>query len=266
MTTFALKDAKAASVRRTGIVLICLVSFLWALMEIVIEHIPGGYSLYQVVWVRYATHLLFMLVIIAPRHARDLITTRHPGLQILRALMMLVMPVSFILASEYINVGTILSVFWLSPLIIIGLSMLLLRENVSWQYWLASIIGFVYAVVLYHSRGAITATGIMLSLAMSLSFSLYVVMTRMLREETTSANLFYTALGVLVPLSFQLPAFWKPLTLQSALMMALVGMLGFILLWVLDKASDMTSSAALAPFLFTQVLWMVVLDLIIKIL
>ena len=266
MTTFALKDAKADSVRRTGIVLICLVSFLWALMEIVIQHIPGGYSLYQVVWVRYATHLLLMLVILAPRHARKLITTRNPGLQILRALMMLVMPVSFILASEYMKVGTILSVFWLSPLIIIVLSMLLLRENVAWQYWLISILGFVCAVILYHPRGATTATGITLSLAMGLSFSLYVVMTRMLRQESTSANLFYTALGVFVPLSFRLPAFWKPLAFQSGLMMALVGLLGFILLWVLDKASDMTSSATLAPFLFTQVLWMAVLDLILRIL
>ncbi|MGZ9165806.1 MAG: DMT family transporter [Anaerolineales bacterium] len=266
MATFALKDAKTDAVRRTGIVLICLVSFIWALMEIVIQHIPGGYSLYQVVWVRYATHLLFMLVILAPRHARKLITTRHPGLQILRALMMLIMPVSFILASGYIKIGTILTVFWLSPLIIIVLSMVLLRENVSWHYWLFSIVGFIYAATLYNPRGATMTTGIMLSLAMGLSFSLYVVMTRMLREESTSANLFYTALGVFVPLSFWLPAFWKALTFQSGLMMVLVGLLGFILLWVLDRASDMTSSAALAPFLFTQVLWMAVLHLIIKIL
>lgn len=265
MTTYTLKEDKADSVR-AGIVLICLVSFLWALMEIVIQHIPGEYSLYQVVWVRYATHLLFMLVILAPRHAKKLITTQHPGLQILRALMMLIMPVSFILASESMQAGTILSFFWLSPLIIIAVSVPLLRENTSWQYWLISIIGFVGAVILYDPGGAVTTTGAMLTLAMGLSFSLYVVMTRLLREESTSANLFYTALGVLVPLSFRLPAFWKPLTFQSGLMMVLVGLLGFILLWVLDKASDMTSSAALAPFLFTQMLWMVVLDLIIKIL
>jgi drug/metabolite transporter (DMT)-like permease len=207
-----------------------------------------------------------MAVILAPRHARKLITTRHPGLQILRALMMLIMPVSFILASEYIKIGTILTVFWLSPFIIIVLSMVLLRENVSWHYWLISIVGFICAATLYNPRGATMTTGIMLSLAMGLSFSLYVVMTRMLREESTSANLFYTALGVFVPLSLWLPAFWKALTFQSGLMMVLVGLLGFILLWVLDKASDMTSSAALAPFLFTQVLSMAVLDLIIKIL
>jgi len=265
MTTIALRGIKLDSVR-TGIVLICLVSFIWALMETIIQYIPGEYSLYQVVWVRYATHLLFMLVVFGPRHGRKLVSTRRPGLQILRATMMLIMPVSFIIAVEYMRAGNILTIFWLSPLLIVALSMLLLKERVSWHYWLIAFVGLVCVVILTNPNRSITAIGILLSVAMGLSFSLYLVMTRMLREESTITNLFYTALGVLVLLSFRLPTFWKPLTLQSGLMMALVGLLGFALLWVLDKALDMTSSAAVAPFLYSQVLWIVVLKLITRIL
>jgi drug/metabolite transporter (DMT)-like permease len=265
MTTIALRDIKLDSVR-TGILLICLVSFLWALMEIIIGHIPGEYSLYQVVWVRYATHLLFMLVVFAPRLGRKLAATRRVGFQILRALMMLIMPVSFILAAEYMRVGNILTIFWLAPLAIIGLSMLLLREGVSWHYWLLSVAGLICVAVLVHPNRSITPIGVILSLAMGLSLSLYLVMTRMLREESTPTNLFYTALGVLVPLSFGLPAFWKPLTLQAGLMMAVVGLLGFVLLWAMDKALDMTSPAVTAPFLYSQMFWIVVLEFILRIL
>ncbi len=248
-----------------GVLLICLVSFVWALMEFIIQYIPGGYSLYQVVWVRYATHLLFMLLVFAPRYGVKLISTRRIGLQLLRAVMMLIMPVSFIVAVNYLSVGNILTIFWLSPLMIIVLSMLLLREKVSWIYYLVSVIGLIGITVLTRPNRSLDVTGVILALAMGVSFSLYLVMTRMLRDESTITNLFYTAIGVLIPLSTRLSAFWKPLTLQSGSMMVLVGLLGFVLLWLLDKALEMTSAAVTAPFLYSEMLWLVVFKLITRI-
>ena len=36
-----------------------------------------GYSLFQVVWVRYGTHILLMLLLLAPRQGRSL--AAHPA-------------------------------------------------------------------------------------------------------------------------------------------------------------------------------------------
>ena len=265
MTAIASKLVKLDS-NRTGILLICLVGFLWALMEIVTAYAAIQYSLYQVVWVRYATHLLFMLVVFGPRYKMQLISTQRLGLQLVRAVMMLIMPVSFIFAVNYMSVGNILSVFWLAPTLIIGLSMLLLKENAPWWIWLLTLIGLGCIAVLTRPTPSVTVLGIALSLAMGLSFSLYVVMTRLLREESTLTNLFYTAIGVLIPLSLRLPSFWKPLTLQGGLLMALVGLLGFALLWVLDKALEMTSTALVAPFFYSEMFFLIVLRLISRIL
>ena len=249
-----------------GILLICLASFVWALTEIIIQHIPGGYSLYQVVWVRYATHILFMLLVFAPRYGMKLVTTRRLGLQLLRAVMMLIMPVSFILAVNHMSVGNIFTLFWLSPLMIIVLSWVLLKEKVSWVYYLISVIGLVGIAILSHPNRSFDITGVILSLAMGLSFSLYLVMTRMLRDEPILTSLFYTAVGVLVPLSARLSTFWKPLTLHSGLLMALVGLLGFVLLWLLDKGLEMISSAVSAPYLYSEMFWLIILRLITRIL
>jgi len=234
-------------------------------MEVIIPHIPGGYSLYQVVWVRYATHLLFMLLVFFPRNGIKLVFTPRLGLQLLRAVMMLIMPVSFILAVDYMSAGNILTIFWLSPLILIALSMFLLKEKVSWHYYLLAVFGLACIIVLTHPNRSFNAIGVILSLAMGLSFSLYLILTRMLRDEPTLTNLFYTAVGVLVPLSLRLPAFWKPLTWQSGFMMALVGMLGFLLLWLLDKSLEMISVAVSAPFLYSQMFWIVVIRLVTRI-
>lgn len=251
---------------RAGILLTCVVGFLWALMEIVTSYAAREYSLYQVVWIRYATHLLFLAAVFGPRLGLKLISTQRLGLQLLRALMMLVMPVSFIWAVNDLPVGTILSIFWLAPFMILALSLLLTKESASWPIWLITVLGFGLVLVLTRPSLSVTATGIFLSIAMGLSFSLYVVMTRMLRAESTPTNLFYTAVGVLVPLSFGLPSFWKPLTLQGGLLMALVGLLGFALLWALDKALELTSAAMAAPFFYSEMFFIIVLRLISRIL
>jgi drug/metabolite transporter (DMT)-like permease len=264
MTALTTRLAKLDSTR-TGILLICVVGFFWALMEVVTAYAAAHYSLYQVVWVRYATHLIFMVLVLGPRLGRKLFATQKLGLQLVRAVMMLIMPVSFILAVEHLSVGNILSLFWLAPFMIIVFSMWLTKESAPWWTWLIALIGLCCVWVLTRPNAQFTVNGVLLALAMGASFSLYAVMTRMLRHESTITNLFYTAAGVLVPLSVGMPWFWKPLTLQGGVLMALVGLLGFALLWVLDKALEMASAAIVAPFFYSEIFFMLVLRLILRI-
>jgi len=245
-----------------GIVMICLLGFIWALMEILTQVAAREYSLYQVVWVRYFAHLLFMLIVFIPRQGFQWMATGRLGLQVARALMMLIMPVSFILAVEYIPVNSILAIFWLSPFMMLGLSFLLLKERAPWQYWVIALFGLSCILIITRPSDFGNAAGLILAVTMGLSFSLYIVMTRMLRPEPTLTNLFYTAVGVLVPLSFKIPSVWKPLTIQGGVLMVAVGLLGFALLWVLDKAMDMISPVIAAPFFFSQMFWIIVIRLI----
>lgn len=244
--------------------LMTLASLAWAAMEMVVQHVSGEYSLYEVVWMRYGTHLLLMVLIFGPLHGMKLIRTKRVGLQASRAVMMLIMPTSFILATDYMSARNIMTIFWLNPTLITALAMLLLRERVSWTSWIMPIAGFLAMAVLIHPTRNLSITGILLSLAMSLSFSLYPVMTRMLQGESILTNLFYTALGVFVPLSFALPGFWRPLTLEAALMMSLVGLLGLVVLWLLERALDLAAASTLAPIFFLEPVFMIILRLVVR--
>lgn len=248
-----------------SILLMGLVSFIWALMEVLLRFIPANYSIYQVIWGRYAAHILFMLLVFGPRYGAGLVHTRHLKLQIGRALMMLVMPVSFIWATNYMGVKNILAIFWLAPLMIVGLSRLLLHERVRWWGWLTVLAGSAVILLALRPNRDMTLAGILLAFAMTLSFSLYLVMTPMLRHDHRLTNLFYTAVGVLIPLSFGLPFFEHNLALKPNLLIAGVGLLGFLLLFTLDKALEMTPPSILAPFLFAQPVFMIILIYLVKV-
>ena len=263
MTTTIESSSAKASLTAGSVVLICLASFIWAFMEIIVQQIPGRYSIYQIVWVRYGIHLLFMLVVFGRAQGKALLSTTRLGLQVLRAFMMLIMPISFIIATNYMSVSNIVSIFWLVPLMIVGFSRMLLGEKASWISWVIAIAGWVVVLALMSPDRNLSGAGVLLALAAAVSFSLYVVMTKMLQEESILTNLFYTALGVFVPLSLGVASFWQPLTLRAVFMMSGLGLLGFLLLWTLDKALDVASPSALAPFLFIQTFFMIVLDSLI---
>src|SRR5262245_59785431 len=149
MTTLTSKFMKVDSTW-SGIFLICVLGFLWAFTEILAQYAAVQYSLYQVIWVRYATHLLFMIVVFGPRLGTKLVATRRVGLQFLRAIMMLITPASFIIAANYMWVGNVLSIFWLMPFMVIALSVLFLKEGAPWPVWLLTFFGLACILVLAH--------------------------------------------------------------------------------------------------------------------
>ena len=88
---------------------------------------------------------------------------------------------------------------------------------------------------------------------MAVTFSLYVVMTRSLRSETTRANLFYTALGVFLMLSPAMPSLWIMPTLPHFAAIVGVGLLGLATLYALDRLAAAAPVSVSAPFAYLQI-------------
>ncbi len=47
--------------------------------------------------------------------------------------------------------------------------------------------------------------------------------------------------------------------------MIIIGLLGFVVLWMLDKALEDTGASVLAPFLSTQLIWITVISFLVRI-
>jgi len=236
--------------------MLCMMGFtlMWALVEALAGGVLQRYSPYQVVWTRYAVHLLLMLALWGLHDPGRLWRTSRPGYQLSRSLLMLAMPASWVTATSLgVPVGTTMTIFWLSPLAIMLLARWLLQERPPAWLWLAAGLGFAGALLTHHFEPPASAAGVLLPLAMGLCFSLYVVMTRSLRSENMLANLFYTALGVFLALTPAMGWLWLWPTPGDALVMVAVGVLGFVTLWLLDRAAAAAPVSISAPFSFIQI-------------
>jgi drug/metabolite transporter (DMT)-like permease len=242
-----------------GVMWVCLFVLLWTAVETIGGLIPSPYSPYQTVWMRYGTHLLFMLIAFGPRHKTNLVYTHRPGMQLFRSLMMFGMPVFFIKAVQRMSVSGALSIFWIAPILVMLLSLLLLDTSIGWSAWIAALASFAGTLMILRPHLDFFGWSAFLPLGMAFCFSLYIVMTQMLSTEETRTNLFYTAAGVFFLLSLGMPFFWQPLTLYSASLMVSIGLIGYVVLFTLDKSLEFAPASTIAPFIYTQPVWLVIL-------
>jgi drug/metabolite transporter (DMT)-like permease len=227
---------------------------LWAAIEALGAVVLHRYSPYQVVWVRYAVHLAVMLAVWGWRQPRSLLGTRRPVFQLARSMLMLGMPASWIIGMQSgMAPSTLMCLFWLNPLLILLLAWLFLHERISAPLWLATA-GAACGAVILHPPGGLEAVALLaLPLAMALCFSLYVIMTRSLRTESTMTNLFYTALGVFLALTPAMPGLWVMPQPLDALVMGAIGVLGLAALYLLDRMAAAGPVSVSAPFAYLQI-------------
>jgi drug/metabolite transporter (DMT)-like permease len=247
---------------RSAMLLLALFAFAWAFVEGVFgARLQLHYSLMQVVWCRYAAHLACLGLIVGWRAPSRLWRTRRVGFQLSRSLLMLLMPGSFALSLVAGDrPGTVWALFWVSPLLILGFARLALGERVPRWVWAVAAIGSGVAAVMAEPALPRSLAGALLPIVMALSFSIYVVMTRSLRDEPVQANLFFTALGVFALLTPLMPFVWVMPNLHDAALLAGIGIVGLLALWALDRACERAPVAQVAPTLHVHLLCMALIE------
>ena len=244
--------------RRSMLLMVAFVA-LWAALKALAAKVRAHYSPYQVVWTRYAVHQLFMLALWGWREPATLWRTRRPGFQLARSMLMLGMPASWVFAMNAGVASTLMSILWLSPLLILAFAGVFLGERAPASVWLICGIACVGALMLTVPGPLPSAPLLVFPLGMAVTFSLYVVMTQSLRSETTRANLFYTALGVFVVLTPFMPRIWFTPSLHDMMVLGGVGLLGYLALCALDRLAAAARVSVAAPLGCLQLVFTVVI-------
>ncbi|WP_382324601.1 EamA family transporter [Hydrogenophaga sp. UC242_53] len=131
---------------RRAILLMLAFVLLWAGIEAMAANVLRHYSPYQVVWTRYAVHLALMLALWGWREPASLWQTRRPVFHVARSLLMLGMPASWVIGMQMGVPGhSVMTIFWISPVLILGLAWVFLQDRVpllvwvrpSWPAWVA---------------------------------------------------------------------------------------------------------------------------------
>lgn len=227
---------------------------LWAAEEALTARVVGRYGLPQIVWLRFVLHLLLLWALWGRRDPASLWRTKRPLYQLARSSMLVGMPAFWILGAQRgLAPALLMSVFWLAPLLILGLAHVLLRERVSRKVWLAAALACFGVFALTGPHAVPRPQLLVFPLGMALCFSLYVVMTRSLRSEPTRTNLFYTGLGVCLLLTPWVAQNWITPSAPDLLVHAGVAVLGLGGLFALERLTAAAPVSNFAPLVYLQI-------------
>jgi drug/metabolite transporter (DMT)-like permease len=210
----------------------------------------------EVVFVRYAGHLLLVLLFYLPLYGGSLFRTAAPKREFWRASMLLGSTVLNFTAVQFLPLATTASIAFTIPLWVTALSIPLLGEKVGPRRWAAIVIGFVGVLVVVRPGLTGFHWATLLSLGTALCASLYMIETRKLAGVDATATLqFYAALLATVIIApFALMVWVWPEGWVNWTVFCMIGFWGWLGHQLLTIAYRYAGASLLAPFGYLQLL------------
>ena len=238
-----------------GIVLILSAGLLLSTQDALAKTLTASYPLLLVVWFRYLSQNLMMAALFAPRMGWRLLHTERPLLQLARGLSLVGVTLLFYAGLRYIPLGEATAVIFLSPLVVVVLSVLWLKEAVSRGVWLSLAGSMLGVLLIVRPGGELFTLAALLPLAAACCFGLYQLLTRRLSttDHPATSNFLTALIGTLCA-SLALPWTWQTPQPADLLMMAALGTLAMTGHMLLTHAYRYASAASLAPFTYGQIL------------
>lgn len=249
-----------------GIFLMLCAVLLFASMDATAKWLTAKYPVPMLVWARYLVHCLLMLIFLFPSHGRHLWYSPRPGLQIARALMLLGVTGFTMLGFRLLSLTVATTIAFLAPLLVGLLAGPVLKEKVGVIQAVALIVGLVGVVLIARPGGEVPLMGVVFAGAGALCYTAYQLLTRVLAPHESSVTmLFYTALVGTLMSSLALPWTWSDIHPGGldAFLICMLGVLGGSGHYLLIRAFRITPASTLAPFLYAQLVWAGLLDLVV---
>lgn len=147
-----------------------------------------------------------------------------------------------------------------APFITICLAVIFLKEQVGWHRWLAVIVGFIGVIVLTGPQFETLNIGIIYAIMAALSIAIGTIVIRKIgKNEYLPLFILYPYIGILTvnaPMSF--PDFTMP---PSPIIWGFIANAIFVLggqLFITHAISHAKSTASVAPFVYSQIIWGVI--------
>lgn len=228
----------------------------FSISDVITKVLAGTLPPVEVAWLRYATFTLMVIPVLMMNGGGSLLRSHRPGLQVLRGLGMVGSSIFFTAGLPYLAVADATAVYFISPILIMALSVLFLRETVGWRRWSAAFVGLVGVLIVIRPGTSAFESASLLPLLGATSWAAAAVFTRkMSGGDHPLTTLVYSAFVGFVVLTLALPFTWTTPSWQEVALGLCIGVLSTAGHWLVILAYRYANASAIAPFSYVQLLW-----------
>ncbi len=253
-------DALHASTLR-GILLMVAAVGVFVLMDTTAKYLSRWYPVPLIVWARYASNLLVLLVFLAVRGELGRLRTARPGLQLARGLLLALATLLFFTSLSVLPLAEANAIGFAMPLFVAALAVPMLGERLEVARLVAILAGLAGALFIVRPGSELFTPYALLPLGMAVCNALYQILTRKVAGlEHPLTSLVWGAIVGAVLLSAIAPFVWAPPQAAShGVLIVILGILASFGHWLLIKAYDHANASLLAPFTYSALVWAMLL-------
>jgi drug/metabolite transporter (DMT)-like permease len=257
-------SAAARRNRLVGLALMCGAVICFAGLDTSAKWLSHSTDPLLGVWARYVSSVVLVSLVVNPWSVPGLARTRRPWMQAGRSVLLLLSTACNFFALQYLQVAQTTSIMFAAPLLVALAAGPLLGEWIGPRRLAAIGVGFVGVLIITRPGFGGMHPAALLSVFGTACYALYAISTRVLAGSDSSATtLFYSGLAGVVLVTPFVPFVWSTPSVLIALMMAATGVFGAVGHWLLILAHARAPAPVLAPFLYTQLIWVVILGYLV---
>ncbi|MFD0938817.1 DMT family transporter [Methylobacterium trifolii] len=256
------REVRPDRARLVGIGLMCATVAFFSCLDASAKGLAlAGVDPLMTTFMRYAVSVAMISLFVNPVTTPSVVHSRRLGLQIARSLLLFGSTALNFLALRHLQLAETISIQFAAPLTVALLAGPLLGEWSSRSRLVAIGVGFLGVLVIVRPGLGAVHPAALFSLGNVLCYALYVITTRKLAAyDSTATTMFYSGLAGLALMTPLLPWIWTtPSAWTVWALLVGIGLLGTVGHWLLVLAHARAPANVLAPFIYTQLLWSVLL-------
>jgi drug/metabolite transporter (DMT)-like permease len=247
-----------------GIALILASTVFLGVSDVTSKYLSATLPSIEITWIRFMVFALVMIPGLLPGSPLFALRTELPGLQVMRGVAMLGSSLLFISGLRFLPIAEASATSFVAPLFVTALSIVFLNENVGVRRWMATAFGLIGVLIILRPGSSAFHPAAFFPLVSALSWACMLIMTRIMSgREAVMTTMTYSAIIGLAILCVLVPFVWVVPSWHDILFGILIGVASTAGQWIVVLAFRYADASVLAPFSYTQLLWVSILGFLV---
>jgi len=247
-----------------GIALILTSTVFLGTSDVMAKYLSATLPSIEIAWIRFLSFAVIMVPAMLPGSPLYALRSDRPGLQLMRGVALLASSLFFISGLRFLPIAEASATGFVAPLFVTALSIVFLRESVGVRRWIATAVGLIGVLIILRPGSSAFHPAAFFPIVSALAWACTLIMTRMMsgRERAITTMTYSSIAGVCV-LSALVPFVWVTPSWHDSLFGVLIGVASTAGQWIVVLAFRYADASVLAPFSYSQLLWVSLLGFVI---
>jgi len=247
-----------------GIALILASTTFLGVSDVTAKYLSATLPSIEIAWIRFMVFAVIMMPAMLPGSPLFALPTNRLGLQLLRGLAVLASSLFFISGLRFLPIAEASATGFMAPLFVTALSIIFLGEKVGLRRWIATAVGLVGVIVILRPGSGAFHPAAFFPIVSALAWACTLIMTRMMSgTERAITVMTYSSIAGVCILTALVPFVWVAPSWHDILLGLFIGVASTAGQWIVVLAFRYADASVLAPFSYTQLLWVSILGFLV---